>query len=218
MTMMTHLNKFIANATLAQFYIVVSDKLITGNFVVGIEDYEINVLYNINRDYNSISYNNFINVVPSLIPAESSCIEINGEKIFVKGNKELFSTLLLAGNVKQKDSKICFYGKVLEIIKTNKRNYIKVELSGVWIDGNKFLNIHNDIPYMFSVESVKFYNNKNVQILELEYNSGFTNKDDVVEYHSDPQLMVEKSIDTQEQIDQSLLKDLMTEWEIRNAK
>lgn len=215
---MTHLNKFVANAALMQFYITISDKLITGNFVIGIDDYEINVLYYVDREYNSNSYDNFINVIPSLIPAKSSCIEINGEKIFVKGNGEFFSTLLLAGNVKYKNNRICFYGKVLEIIKTNRGNYMSIKLSGVWIDNNKFLSIYNNVPNIFSIESIKLYNNKNIQILELEYNSGLTKESEVVEYHSDPQLVIEKSVDTQEQIDQSLLKDLIIEWEIRNAK
>ena len=217
MTMMTHLNKFVANATLMQFYVTISDKLITGNFIVKIDDCEINVLYYIDREYNSNFYNNFINVIPSLIPVRSSCIEINNEKIFVKGNDKLFSALLLAGSIKYKNDKICFYGKVLELIKADKKNYLNIMINGVWIDNNNFLNIYNNIPIIFHIKNTSLCSNKNVQILYLKYNSGFTNSGNIINYQSDPELTVEKSIDTQEQLSQSLLADFMVEWEIRNA-
>lgn len=217
MTMMTLLDKFVANVALMQFYVTISDKLITGNFIVKVNDCEINVLYYIDREYNSDFYNNFINVIPSLIPAKSSCIEINNEKIFVKGNNELFSTLLLAGSIKYKNDRICFYGKVLELLKADEKNYLDIMLNGVWIDNNNFLNIYNNIPIMFHIRNTGLYNNKNVQILHLKYNSGFTNSGNVINYQSDPELIIEQSIDTQEQLSQSLLADFMVEWEIRNA-
>ena len=215
---MTHSNKFVANAALMQFYVTISDKLITGNFVIGIDNYEINILYYIDREYNSNSYDNFINVIPSLMPAKSSCMEINGEKIFVKGNDEFFSTLLLAGNIKCKNNKICFYGKVIELIKADKQNFLDISLSGVWIDKDKFLNVYNSTPIMFYIKNTSLCNNKNVQILQLKYNSGFTNSGNIINYQSDPELLIKQSIDTQEQLSQSLITDLVVEWEIRNAK
>lgn len=214
---MTHLNKFIANAALMQFYVTISDKLITGNFVIEIDNYEINVLYYIDRERNSNFYNNFINVIPSLIPARNSCIEIDNEKIFVKGNDEFFSTLLLAGNVKHKNNKICFYGKVLELIKADRKSFLDISLSGVWIDKDKFLNVYNNTPIIFYIKNMSLCNNKNVQILQLKYNSGFTNSGNIMNYQSDPELLIKQSIDTQEQLSQSLITDLVVEWEIRNA-
>lgn len=217
MTMMTHLNKFVANAALMQFYVTISDKLITGNFIVKVNDCEINVLYYVDREHNSNFYNNFINVIPSLLPARNSCIEINNEKIFVKENNKLFSALLLAGSIEYKNDRIYFYGKVLELIKADKKNYLDIILNGVWINNNNFLNIYNNIPIIFHIKNTSLYNNKNVQILHLKYNSGFTNSGNIINYQSDPELIIEQSIDTREQLSQSSLAEFMVEWEIRNA-
>ena len=218
MMTMTLLNKFVLIGTLSEFFIEIDDNFVRGKFIIRIDNTYLTIYYNICSQYNLQLYNEFIQHLPSFVPEIDSCVIFNSEKQVVKSEHGTAAQLFVSGNIKSKKDKFYFYARYLKPCNFIQKQDINIQLEGVWIDKNRFLNILNDTPYVFNIKNPTTNIDNKIKIASIKHNCGYQIKNNIVISNSnDEELILCNEKTTNNIIQKEYLENLLLEWEIMNS-
>lgn len=201
---------------LSEFYIEITENFIKSKIVVGFDGYASTIFYNVHKKYNPNEFNDFLNLMCYFRPEIDSCIKTTSHLYHVHSNKKHPVQLFISGNIKTSHEKIYFYGKHLQILPYIHKKCINIQLSGVWLEPNKFLNISNQTPYIFNITNPNVLKNNQIKILYLKYNWGYSIKNNVINFAGNDFLELIKEIPTTTYISDEVCNNLVLEWEIIN--
>lgn len=218
--MISLLNRFTAIGILRECRIDIFPSHIKAVFSLEIDKKtEITVHYFINKKFHLEKYNEFLEIIPLLHPEVNGYVWNGKNKIYnlfsnnlLEKNKE---KLFISGNVLEKNGIIYFNAEFIKFTKL--KNEFDFQFDGVVVNKNTILNIVNDTPRIFYIET-NLNPSEEVFRFFAKYNSGYTIRtDNVYSSKQKNNFVLNNEYYTNKKISEKEIKDYLLEWEIINS-
>lgn len=220
--MISLLNRFTAIGILKECRIDIFPSHIKAVFSLEIDKRtEITVHYFINKKFHLEKYNEFLEIIPRLHPEVNGCVWNGKNKIYDLFSNDLLEKnkekLFISGNVLEKNGIVYFNAEFIKITKF--KNEFDFQFDGVVVGKNMILNIVNDTPRVFCVET-DLNPSEEIYHFFVKYNSGYNIRVDNV--YSNKQksnfILSNKNYEKQGKIiEQKEIDDYLLEWRIINS-
>ena len=219
--MISLLNRFSVIGTLKECRIDLFPSHIKARFNIEIDNQkEITVYYSINKKFHFEKYKEFIDLIPLLNPAINGYVWTGKEKYFCLYSNNLLEKsakkLFISGNILERNGYVYFNGEYIKI--STLENSFNFDFEGIIIDKKHILNIVNDSPRMFNINtrikpSEKIYN------FSAEYNFGYKIEDNNVYYYEqNSNFVLLNKQKTNKTIEKKDIDNYLLEWEIINSE
>lgn len=220
--MISLLNRFTAIGILKECRIDIFPSHMKAVFSLEIDKKtEITVHYFINKKFHLEKYNEFLEIIPRLHPEVNGHVWNGKNKIYTLFSNDLLEKnkekLFVSGNVLEKNGIVYFNAEFIKFTKLKNEFYFQFD--GVVVNKNTILNIVNDTPRIFYIET-NLNPSEEVFRFFAKYNSGYIIRVDNV-YNSKQKnnfILSNKSYEKQDKmINKEEIDNYLLEWRIINS-
>lgn len=136
----------------------------------------------ISRKYNKAAYDYICSIIPKIHTQISSFAYVNNKKYYEMPRSDKPTRILSSGYINEYKDYIYFNSQYISIdFGANIKDDISIEVEGLWIDKNRFLNTTNNSPKVFHIDKPVKAEIGRIYTLNLGYNAGYKIVGDVVE-------------------------------------
>jgi hypothetical protein len=204
-------NKFLCVGTIQEFVCHFFPTHVKIKFTMEINNQTITCSQIINRKYNKVAYDYLCYIIPTIHTRISSFVRVNNEKYYEITRSDKPTRILSSGHINEYKGQIYFNSQYISInFGTNIKDDISIEVEGVWVDKNRFLNTTNNSPKIFHIDKPQNITVGCLYACCLGFNAGYKIDEDIVT-EQDTELYIKgikpmNKIMEQEEIDKWLLE------------
>ena len=217
--MISLLNRFSLVGILKECRIDLFPSHIKAKFNIEINNNEITIYYSINKKFHQEKYKEFISLIPKLHPTIQGYVWNGKEKYYCISSNNLLedstNKLFISGNVLERNGNVYFNGEYIKITKL--KNDFSFSFEGIVIDENHILNVVNDSPRIFNINT-KIHSSEKVYNFSANYNFGYKiEKNYVLKNEKETNFILLNKKITTKSIDKKDISNYLLEWEIINS-
>lgn len=182
---------------------------------------EITIHYFINKKFHLEKYKEFLEIIPRLHPEVNGYVWNGKNKIYTLFSNDLLEKnkekLFISGNVLEKNGVVYFNAEFIKFTKL--KNEFDFQFDGVVVNKNTILNIVNDTPRIFYIET-NLNPSEEIYHFLVKYNSGYNIRVDNVYKNKQKSNFVlsNKHYEKQDKtIDKEEIDNYLLEWRIINS-
>lgn len=204
-------NKFLCVGTIQEFVCHFFPTHVRIKFTMEINNQTITCSQIINRKYNKAAYDYLCYIIPTIHTRISSFVRVNNEKYYEMTRSDKPTRILSSGHINEYKGQIYFNSQYISInFGANIKDDISIEVDGVWVDKNRFLNTTNNSPKIFHIDKPQNATVGSLYTCCLGFNTGYRIDGNVVT-EQDTELYIKgikpiNKIMEQEEIDKWLLE------------
>lgn len=175
-------NKFLCVGTIQEFVCHFFPTHIKIKFTINTNNQTITCSQVISHKYNKATYDYICSIIPKIHTQISSFVYVNNKKYYEMPRSNKPTRILSSGYINEYKNYIYFNSQYISIdFGANTKDNISIEVEGLWVDKNRFLNTTNNSPKVFHIDKPAKAEIGRIYTLNLGYNAGYKIVGDVVE-------------------------------------
>lgn len=184
-------------------------------FSLDINNKTITFHYRKSKKFQTNEYNQVIRLIPFLHPKVDGYVFTDGEKkYYILSCNNQPCRLFVSGNIFTTKDSVYFNAEFISL--SDKKDFFNIEIDGVFVDRDMFLNITNDAPIVLNICGFPNYNNYYFRA-NLSYEGNYIQKNNIIKpYLNKRDFKIKSMRKLEHNMSDKLKQNYLLEWEIMN--